>query len=279
MDKAAKVLKLDVNMKNRAINEGKLYECGTMNYLKNTYRTLREWEKKRGRKLKNKRQKEILKAFYSQYVKSGQLCFDVGANMGNRTDILLQLGAKVVAVEPQESCCRHLTGKFGNNPNFTLVTKAMDEIAGQIRQQSGELNRTETTFLLMHEFRKWAEDKGMDFVPIPTFLSAFALGRYLSVVDSQTVEVTDDDILIELSHSEMLVGRAYINNYVVMRGSYKFKDAVEELRPILSLSWLKLYDSGNRGLVVLDAIRDLAVEYGLNPKGCHSYADITDGLI
>ena len=135
---------------------------------------------------------------------------------------------------------------------------------------------TETVLKLL---KKWAEDKGMDFVPIPTFLSTFALGRYLSIVDSQTVEVTDDDILIELSHSEMLVGRAYINNYVVMRGSYKFKDAVEELRPILSLSWLKLYDSGNRGLVVLDVIYDLAVEYGLNPKGCRSYMDITDELI
>ena len=135
---------------------------------------------------------------------------------------------------------------------------------------------TETVLALLE---KWAEDKNMDFVPIHTFLSTFALGRYLSVADSQTVEVTDDDIFVELLHSETLVGREYVINYVKEQGNYKFKDAVKELEPILSLSWLVLYNSGDRGLVVLDAIHDLAVEYGLNPKGCHSYMDITDALI
>ena len=135
---------------------------------------------------------------------------------------------------------------------------------------------TETVLKLL---KKWADDKEMDFVPIPTFLSTFGLGRYKSVTDSQTVEVVDDDIFVELLYSEKLVGRAYVNNYVKEQGNYKFKDAVRELKPILSLSWLTLYDSGDRGLVVLDAIHDLAVEYGLNPKGCHSYVDITDGLI
>ena len=135
---------------------------------------------------------------------------------------------------------------------------------------------TETVLKLL---KKWADDKGMDFVPIPTFLSAFGLGRYKSVTDSQTVEIVDDDIFIELLHSEKLVGRAYVDNYVDSQGNYKFKDAVKEFKPILSLSWLTLYDSGDRGLVVLDAIHDLAVEYGLNPNGCHSYMDITDGLI
>jgi len=135
---------------------------------------------------------------------------------------------------------------------------------------------TETVLRLL---KKWAKDKGMDFVPIPTFLSTFGLGRYLSVADSQSVRITGDELFIELLHSELLVGRAYVDNYVDTQGNYKFKDAVEELRPILSLSWLKLYDSGNRGLVVLDAIDDLAIEYGLNPKGCRSYMDITDALI
>ena len=135
------------------------------------------------------------------------------------------------------------------------------------------------TEVVLKLLKKWADDKGMDFVPIHTFLSTFALGRYLSVADSQTVEVTDDDIFIELLHSETLVGREYVINYVKEQGNYKFKDAVKELEPILSLSWLALYNSGDRGLVVLDAIHDLAVEYGLNPKGCHSYMDITDALI
>lgn len=54
------------------------------------------------------------KDFYGQFIKSGDLVFDVGANKGNRTVIFLDLGAKVVAVEPQKECYEHLTKRFGN---------------------------------------------------------------------------------------------------------------------------------------------------------------------
>ena len=54
------------------------------------------------------------KEFYGQFIKSGDLVFDVGANKGNRTIIFLDLGAKVVAVEPQKECYEHLTKRFGN---------------------------------------------------------------------------------------------------------------------------------------------------------------------
>ncbi|MCB0401062.1 MAG: FkbM family methyltransferase [Flavobacteriales bacterium] len=54
------------------------------------------------------------KAFYGQFIQKGDLVFDVGANKGNRTVIFLDLGAKVVAVEPQKECYEHLTKRFGN---------------------------------------------------------------------------------------------------------------------------------------------------------------------
>lgn len=54
------------------------------------------------------------KEFYNQFIKSGDLVFDVGANKGNRTVIFLELGAKVVAVEPQKECYEHLVKRFGD---------------------------------------------------------------------------------------------------------------------------------------------------------------------
>lgn len=54
------------------------------------------------------------KEFYSEFIKAGDLVFDVGANKGNRTVIFLELGAKVVAVEPQKECYEHLTKRFGD---------------------------------------------------------------------------------------------------------------------------------------------------------------------
>lgn len=68
------------------------------------------------------------KLFYSQFVKSGDLCFDVGANIGNRVDPLLLLNAKIVAVEPQISCQKILKSKFGNN--IILVNEGLGEKEG-----------------------------------------------------------------------------------------------------------------------------------------------------
>jgi FkbM family methyltransferase len=68
--------------------------------------------------------------FYSGFIAPGELCFDVGANIGNRVKIFLELGARVVAVEPQPECARVLDAAFGHHPRFTLVEKALGETEG-----------------------------------------------------------------------------------------------------------------------------------------------------
>jgi FkbM family methyltransferase len=69
--------------------------------------------------------------FYSSLVSPGDLCFDVGANIGNRVKIFLELGARVVAVEPQRECARVLETAFGRHPRFTLVEQALGETEGE----------------------------------------------------------------------------------------------------------------------------------------------------
>ena len=42
----------------------------------------------------------------------GCIIFDIGANQGAKADVFLRLGAQVVAVEPDESCCKNLEARF-----------------------------------------------------------------------------------------------------------------------------------------------------------------------
>jgi FkbM family methyltransferase len=70
--------------------------------------------------------------FYSQFIKKGDLCFDVGAHKGNRAAAFLKIGARVIAVEPQKSCIKFLQSKFGKNPNFVLVGKGLAESEGEL---------------------------------------------------------------------------------------------------------------------------------------------------
>src|SRR2546427_8514069 len=80
---------------------------------------------------------EAMANFYSQFLSAGDLSFDVGANIGNRTKIFLHLGARVVAVEPQTECTRVLISTFGKNTHFTLVQKVLGSSDGEAELMIG----------------------------------------------------------------------------------------------------------------------------------------------
>jgi FkbM family methyltransferase len=76
------------------------------------------------------RHRQQLLAFYAQFIKPGDRCFDVGANIGNRTEVFVELGAKTVCCEPQAVCLKRLHQLFGNNPNVIIVEKAVGDYEG-----------------------------------------------------------------------------------------------------------------------------------------------------
>jgi FkbM family methyltransferase len=69
--------------------------------------------------------------FYSRFVKSDDLCFDVGANYGNRVEAFLRLGARVVAVEPQDDVMHYLFLKYRRESRVTLIHAGLDNSEGE----------------------------------------------------------------------------------------------------------------------------------------------------
>lgn len=68
-----------------------------------------------------RREREINLIFYRKFLKAGQLCFDIGANIGTKTNIFNLLGATVVAVEPDPKSFSVLIDKYKNKKNITLL--------------------------------------------------------------------------------------------------------------------------------------------------------------
>lgn len=64
-------------------------------------------------------------------VKNDDLVFDVGSNLGNKSQSLLNLGARVVAFEPQQNCYLHSLNRFKNNKNWTVENIALDHKKGK----------------------------------------------------------------------------------------------------------------------------------------------------
>lgn len=69
-------------------------------------------------------------ALYAQFIRRGDLVFDVGAHVGDRTRAFRRLGARVVAVEPQPALHRTLRALFGRDDSVTLVPSAVARTAG-----------------------------------------------------------------------------------------------------------------------------------------------------
>jgi FkbM family methyltransferase len=82
---------------------------------------------------------------YRQFVSPGDLCFDVGAHVGNRTGALLAIGARVVAVEPQPLMANTLRRLYGSNPRFTLVGSAVASQSGKAEMLTSTRTPTVST--------------------------------------------------------------------------------------------------------------------------------------
>lgn len=93
------------------------------------YEQARRW--KRARDLRRwEPEDEARHRFYAGLMSAGDLVFDVGANLGNRSKVFRKIGARVVAVEPQSVCAAVLREAYGGDSDFTLVQAALGEAPG-----------------------------------------------------------------------------------------------------------------------------------------------------
>jgi FkbM family methyltransferase len=88
---------------------------------------------------------------YRRCVGPGDLCFDIGANTGSRAIIFTLLGARTVALEPNEALTRQLK-RF---PRVTVVNKA---VASQPCRQKMLFNANDQISTLNPDWRaKWPD--------------------------------------------------------------------------------------------------------------------------
>jgi FkbM family methyltransferase len=105
------------------------------------------------------RRQGTLRALYSRFVAPGDLVFDVGAHVGNRTRALRALGCEVVAVEPQPAMAATLGALVGRDPGVRLVPAAVSHTVGRARFAVSE--RTPTVSTLADAWREAAAGAGI----------------------------------------------------------------------------------------------------------------------
>ncbi len=94
-----------------------------------------------------------LACLYAQFIRPGDLCFDIGAHLGSHVSIWLSLDARVVALEPQPLFAAYLKRRFSRDRRVVLRTEA----AGSERGMQVMLVSTRTPTLSTLD-GQWATD-------------------------------------------------------------------------------------------------------------------------
>ncbi|HEY8479026.1 MAG TPA: FkbM family methyltransferase [Spirillospora sp.] len=122
---------------------------------------------------------------YGEFLRPGDLAFDIGAHVGGRVRVWRHLGARVVAVEPQPDCLRVLRFFYGRDEGVTIVPGAAGAKPGR-----AELALSTATPTVSTLSRDWIASVTQD--------RSFARVRWDRTID---IEVTTLDDLVA-THGE-----------------------------------------------------------------------------
>jgi FkbM family methyltransferase len=73
---------------------------------------------------------QALTRIYAPFIRPGDLCFDIGAHLGDRVRAWSRLGARVIALEPHPGMMGWLRRWYGHQPNVILIEEAVGAQAG-----------------------------------------------------------------------------------------------------------------------------------------------------
>ncbi len=131
------------------------------------------------------------RAFYRQFIAPGDLCFDVGAHLGDRTANFLKLKARVVAVEPQPMLLSVLKRRFGGDPRVTLVAAALGALPGRAELAIDPMNPTVATLSpefvaqagASRGFRRvrWSERIAVEIVTLDALIKAHGVPNFCKI--------------------------------------------------------------------------------------------------
>lgn len=179
------------------------------------------------RKLKRRQCKRAQDTFSQVLAETGagDLCIDLGANVGVFTARMADTGADVISFEPDPGAFAALEKVMEGRPNVTLIPKA----AG---------HRDDT--LLLYRSRKWSKDDPSSHTEGSSLLSADKLGDNHNAVEVEVVDIIafieslDRDVRIlkmDIEGAEWEVMKRLIDHPILSRFDCIFVETHERLDP------------------------------------------------
>lgn len=133
--------------------------------------------------------------WWTDHLRPGDLVFDVGANVGDKTADFLARGARVVACEPLPQCLAVLARKFADNDRVAIVGKGLSDRPG--KASISVCSQTTTLSTLSEQWKSgrfanysWDHKVDIELVTLDELIGIHGLPRYCKVdVEGYEVQV------------------------------------------------------------------------------------------
>jgi FkbM family methyltransferase len=196
-----------------------------------------------------------LRGLYRPFVAPGDLVFDVGAHLGDRTAAFSDLGARVVALEPQPRIRRWLERMVGKDPRVTIREEAVGSAAGTARLAISRKNPTVSSLAQAwpnelplrnegFEHVRWEESVEVQVTTLDALIDLYGLPSFCKI----DVEGFEAEALSGLSRAipalsfEFVAGAQQVAVACVRRlqalGDYEFNAVAGEQRVFVSAGWM-----------------------------------------
>jgi FkbM family methyltransferase len=223
--------------------------------------------------------KRRLRNFYGQFISPGDLCFDIGAHVGNRADAWESLGAQVIAVEPQEHCINYMRRRFRNKDKITVIPKAVGAAHGTATLHVSRMTPTIST-LSDEDWRdqinedawykvSWEDQVQVEVITLDHLIEQYGTPAFCKI----DVENHELEVLQGLTHAIPALSFEYYPPYtgrattcvrrIEALGPYQFNWSFGETQRLNSDEWLSA-----------DALSDILGSYATREHYGDVYARI-----
>jgi FkbM family methyltransferase len=155
------------------------------------------------------------RAFYGALIGAGDLCFDIGAHVGNRSYVWSRLGAQVVALEPQPDFARFCRWLF-KGKSVEVVEAAAGAAPGVLELQISRRHPTVSTmsgkFLksvdgaASFEQVRWDDSVEVEVLTLDQLIRRFGKPAFVKI----DVEGFEPDVLAGLSEPVAALSFEYL---------------------------------------------------------------------
>lgn len=97
----------------------------------------------------------------------GDLVFDVGANLGDKTAAYLSRGARVIAIEPQFAMVAQLQDRFGGCGDVTILEVGLSDTVGELQMSVNSAVPAISTFMEEWKFGRFSDQKWDQVATVP----------------------------------------------------------------------------------------------------------------